>query len=166
MEFTHKYPAEYFLNPIQCGLGGEDLENFQKIYFTLLDDFDTFHMFMERRIIQDTPDNYWKYIYLGRFGDDEGIKKFIAGIVERFKKINADCKYFRQVDLFCDPEDVVSSYFLRDVMMTFLPREQAYKVCDKKDVIFNEFKLSKESPTLRNLIGEEKYGEIMKNYKK
>ncbi len=166
MEFTHKYPAEYFLNPIQCGLGGEDLENFQKIYFTLLDDFDTFHMLRERRIIQDTPDNYWKYIYLGRFRDDEGIKKFIADIVERFKKINADCKYFRRDDLFCDPEDVVSSYFYRDVIMTLLPKEQANEVYSKGKDIFREFQKTKQSPTLRSIIGEEKYGEIIKNYKK
>ncbi len=166
MAYTHKYPVEYFLNPLQCGLGGKDLEAFQKVFFTLLDNFDTFHMFMERKIVQDTPDNYWRYIYLGRFGNDEDIKKFIANIVERFKKINADCKVLRADDLFIEPDDVVSSYFYRDVIMTFLPAEQADRVDTKGKDIFREFQKTKESPTLKEIIGEEKYNEIMKNYKK
>ena len=165
MGTSYSRPVEWFLNPLGGGLGGETLEKFTIIFYKMLDDFDELGMFDERRIIQTDPDDYWRYIVTGRFGSDEGIKKRIAEIVDRFKQINDDCKYFRRDDLFTDPDDAVSSYFLRDAMMIFLTSDLANQIDDRKEVIFAEFKATKESPTLKNIVGEEKYEKVIKPYR-
>lgn len=160
------YPAELYLNPLLIPLGGETLEAFREVYFILLEGFDEFHMFDERRLIQADPEDYWRYIKLGRFGSDEDIRKYIGEIVERFKKVNAESKVIRRDDFFKFPEDVVSSYFFRDAMMVRrLPVDIANKVYNEGDVIFDEFKATKESPTLKAIIGEEEYEKVIKPYR-
>lgn len=165
MGIGYARPAEYFLNPLLCGLGGESLEKFNVIFYKLLDDFDELGMFDERRLIQTDPDDYWRYIVTGRFGSDEDIKKRIGEIVDRFKKINEDCKYFRKVDFFIEPDDAVSSYFYRDAMMIFLTKDLAKQVEDNGEKIFREFQQTKESPTLKEIVGEEKYEKVIKPYR-
>ncbi len=165
MSIHYSRPAERFLSPLGGGLGGETLEKFSNIFYKLLDDFDELGMFDERRLIQTDPDDYWRYIVTGRFGSDEGIKNRIAEIVGRFKQINEDCKYFRKVDFFIEPEDAVSSYFMRDAMMIFLTDDLSRQVDNKRDVIYAEFKATKESPTLKNIVGEEKYEKVIKPYR-
>ena len=165
MKWDSCYPVDYYLNPLGGGLFGEDLEKFMIAEQTLIHDFDELGMFRERRIIQEKPEDYWRYIVTGHFADVEGVTSFIDEIKQRFKQVNSDSKIFRKDDLFNNPDDVVTSYFYRDVIMTFLPKEKAKEVYDKSDLIVSEFKQTKESETLKKIIGEEKYKDIIGEYK-
>ena len=163
----YAYPFEFIINPLMWKLFGEELENYTIAYHFILEKFDEMHMFRERRIIQDDPQEYWRYIYCGNFGSEEDIKAYIEKIVERFKKFNAlaeKCSHSAK-DFFKEPDDVVCSYFYRDFMCIQLDMEQSRKVYLNNTKIYNEFKETKESSILKELIGEEKYEEVIKPYR-
>lgn len=164
MKFDHCFPVDYYLNPLGGGLFGEYLEKFTISEQTLIHDFDKLGFFHERRIIQEQPKDYWRYIVTGHFKDTEDIQAFINSIKERFRKVNTTSKIFRKDDLFQNIDDIVTTYFYRDVIMTFLPKEKAKEVYDKSSLIISEFEKLKESETLKEIIGEEKYNDIIANY--
>ena len=163
---SKNYPFEFLINPLMWKLFGKELENFTIAYHFILEKFDSTRMFRERRIIQDDPKDYWRHIYVGRFGSDEDIKKFIEEIIERFKYFNElAAKCSSTGDFFKEPQDVVSSYFYRDFMCVHLETELSRKVYLNNSKIFLEFQKDKESPTLKELIGDDLYEDVIKPYR-
>ena len=161
------YPFEFIINPLMWKLFGQELENYTIAYHFILEKFDEMRMFRERRIIQDDPEDYWRYIYCGNLGSGEDIIAYIGEIIERFKEFNVlaeKCTHSAR-NFFKEPENVVSSYFYRDFMCIQLEMEQSRKVYLNNTKIYNEFKETKESPILKELIGEEKYEEVIKPYR-
>ena len=158
---SHCYAVEPFFNPLLFKMWGKELETFLNIQGKLMDKFGVWH---ERRLIYMPPEEYWRLIKVGLYASEEFIKQKLAEIAERFKQINEDAMRVFGITLFPDPEDVVVSYFFRDVLMIFDTAELAQKICRSSDTILAEFKASKQSPTLKALIGDEKYEALIKNY--
>lgn len=122
---------------------------------------------LEKDVLFKTTQRIIGDIYCGNFGSNEDIIAYIGKIIERFKEFNILAEKCTKSarNFFKEPNDVVSSYFYRDFMCIQLEMEQSRKVYLNNTKIYNEFKETKESITLKELIGEEKYEKVIKQYR-
>ena len=159
------YPIELFLNPQAKPQNGEKSALYNKIFFSIANDFDPLNALLERRIIQRSPEEYRRYVRCGRFESEGEVAQLVAAIAQRFSDINEACRLLGCGDLFTEPWDIVASYLLRDAMMLCLVEEEAKAVVAARDAIFSEYGDERQSPTLKRIVGKHQYRQMMKPYR-
>ena len=159
------YPAELFFGMPSEEAWHKSADPRAALLLRLLNNFDSLNARNERCIVQIPPEEYRGCGRGRRFEARADVVRCVTEIQERFLEINEGCRALGLPPFFSEPEDAAASYFLRDLMMLTLPREDAERVLSLRDVMLREFREKRQSQTLKEIVGKSAYRALMKPYR-